>query len=567
MYKPMVFTTFAVTLALAAPSYAERGDSGHVNIFYWQAPASLNPYLSGANKDIDGATLVLEPLARFDEVGTLVPYLAASIPTVENGGVAEDLMSIEWELREGLTWSDGTPFTSDDVIFTANYCLDEEVACAQATRFEAVEAIEKVDDRTVRINFSKPVPYPYEAFVGSQSPVLQAAQFAECTGSAAQHCSEQNGSPIGTGPFKIDSFRANDVIELSANPEYRDPSKPAFATMTFKGGGDAAGAARAVLETREFDYAWNVQIAPEVMENMLALGHGELLVGFGTQVERLELNLSDPSPMLPNSERSSPQHPNPRLSDVRVRRALSMAIDRSILSEVGYGVMGKPTCNLVPAPEAIASSNTACLEQDIDGAKALLEEAGWVPGPNGIRSKDGVELRLLFQTTTNTVRQDFQSIIKQWWNEIGVDVDLRAVDATVFFGGNPSTPDTYQKFYADVQMYADHFEGTDPTTDLARMTCDRMPTEANNWHEDNIPRYCDPEYDVLVAGLGETADPDQRADIIKRLNLMLTDESMTTLPLVNRGRASARIDTLGGVVMNAWDGEFWNVADWYRIRE
>ena len=147
---------------------------------------------------------------------------------------------------------------------------------------------------------------------------------------------------------------------------------------------------------------------------------------------------------LPEGERATAKHPHPFLTDESVRRALSMAIDRELLVEVGYGQAGRATCNMVPAPELYASDNTDCLTQDIEGAKALLDEAGWVDSDgDGIREKDGVKLEILYQTSTNAVRQDFQALIKDWWNQIGIEVELRNIDASVFFGGDPGSPDTF----------------------------------------------------------------------------------------------------------------------------
>src|SRR5690554_2356249 len=243
---------------------AERGASGHLNIIYWQAPSIMNPYLSGGTKDVDASGVVLEPLARFNENGEMVPWLAESIPTVENGGVAEDLLSITWVLREGLLWSDGTPLTAADAVFSAEYCMHPEGGCAQRRYFNDVAGVEAIDDRTIRVTFEVPMPVPYGPFVTGYSPIIQAAQFADCLGPRAPECTQANFYPIGTGPFVVDDFRPNDVISLSANPNYREPDRPYFATMTLKGGGDAASAGRAVMETGEMDYAWNLQLAPEV---------------------------------------------------------------------------------------------------------------------------------------------------------------------------------------------------------------------------------------------------------------------------------------------------------------
>ncbi|MCV2863677.1 peptide ABC transporter substrate-binding protein [Defluviimonas sp. WL0075] len=557
----------AAGLALAPAAFAERGADGHVNIIYWQAPSILNPYLSSGTKDIESASLVIEPLGRYDEKGNLVPYLAEEIPTVGNGGVSEDLTSITWKLKSGLLWSDGSPVTSADVVFTAEYCMHPEGGCAQLAKFDGVDKVEAMDDLTVKVTFKEPKPNPYGPFMGGQSPILQKAQFENCLGAKAPECTDANFGPIGTGPFHVVEFKPNDVIQMEANPNYRDPAKPAFATLTFKGGGDAAAAGRAVLETGEFDYAWNLQLAPDVLAGMAAAGKGEALSAFGTLVERIEMNMTDPSPDLPEGERATAKHPHPFLSDLRVRKALSMAIDRNLLVEVGYGQAGRPTCNLVPAPELYASDNTDCIAQDVEGAKALLEEAGWTDTDgDGVRDKDGKKLHILYQTSTNAVRQDFQALIKQWWSEIGVETELKNIDASVYFGGDPGSPDTFQKFYADVEMYANNFDGTDPEPYLGQYGCDKAPTPEKQWQGENINRYCDPAYDELLAELGRTGDLEKRGEIAKRLNDMLTKDSYTVVALVDRGRVSARSNTLGGVILNTWDSELWNAADWYRMK-
>jgi peptide/nickel transport system substrate-binding protein len=553
-------------VAFATAAAAERASDGEVKIIYWQAPSILNPYLSSGTKDIESASLVIEPLGRYGPDGALIPYLAAEIPTVENGGVSADLKSITWKLKSGLVWSDGSAVTSADVKFTADYCMNPEGGCAQAAKFEGVTSVDIVDDLTVKVSFSEPKPNPYGPFMGGQSPIIQKAQFENCTGAKAPECTAENFGPIGTGPFVVTEFRPNDVITMAANQNYRDPAKPAFATLTFKGGGDAAAAGRSVLETGEFDYAWNLQLAPEVIDKMVQGGKGQAIAAFGSLVERIEMNMTDPSSSLPEGERSTAKHPHPFLSDMRVRKALSMAIDRDLLVEIGYGKAGRPTCNLVPAPAIYASDNTECLTQDIEGAKALLDEAGWKVGAGGVREKDGVKMKVLYQTSTNAVRQDFQALIKQWWSEIGVETELRNISASVYFGGDPGSPDTFQKFYADVEMYANNFDGTDPESYLAQHTCEKAPKPESQWQGENINRFCDPAYDALVKELSATGSLEKRGEISRKLNDMLTKDSYVVVPLVDRGRVSAHANSLGGVVLNTWDSELWNAADWYRMQ-
>ncbi|RWX58244.1 peptide ABC transporter substrate-binding protein, partial [Mesorhizobium sp. M4B.F.Ca.ET.089.01.1.1] len=118
-----LLTGGVIATLLVTSAFAKRGADGIVKILNWQAPSMMNPYLAGGDKEVIAASLVLEPLAGYDENGVLFPRLAAEIPTVENGGVAEDLKSITWKLKSGLKWSDGSPVTSKDVVFTANYCM------------------------------------------------------------------------------------------------------------------------------------------------------------------------------------------------------------------------------------------------------------------------------------------------------------------------------------------------------------------------------------------------------------------------------------------------------------
>ncbi|KUP93805.1 peptide ABC transporter substrate-binding protein [Tritonibacter horizontis] len=560
--KTLLLGAVAAT-AFSPAAFAERGADGQVSIIYWQAPSIMNPFLSGGTKDIEAASLVIEPLARYNSSGEMVPWLVEEVPTVENGGVNAELTQITWKIKPGLKWSDGSDFTSGDVKFTYDYCTHPEGGCAQVTKFEGVTSVETPDDLTVVVNFGSATPFPYGPFVGGESPILQAAQFSECMGAKAPECTEANFNPIGTGPFVVDEFKPNDVITLSANPNYRDPAKPAFAKVLFKGGGDATAAGRAVMETGEFDYAWNLQLAPDVIAQMEAGGKGKAVAGFGPLLERIMLNNTNPSADLGPEERSVIR-PHPFLSDPAVYKAMSMAIDRDLLVEIGYGKAGRVSCSWVPAPEAFAINPEGCDTQDIAGANAMLDAAGIVDTDgDGIREKDGTPLKLLYQTSTNAVRQDFQALIKQWWSEIGIESELRNINSSVFFGGDPGSPDTFQKFYADVEMYANTFNGTDPQSYFGNGLCDKAPRPETQWQGENISRFCDEEFDALHAELSATADMAKRIEIGQKLNTIVFEKG-GMIPLVHRGRLSAHANSLGGVDLNVWDSELWNAADWFR---
>ena len=549
------------TVMLANVAFAQRGTDGQLNIIYWQAVSILNPYLSAGTKDVEASSLILEPMANYDENGDMVPALAEAIPQV-----AADLRSITWKLRPGVVWSDGTPLTADDVVFTYDYCMHPEGGCQASQFFTDVKSVTKEDSLAVTITFTVAKPFPYGPFVGAAVPILQKAQFENCMGTRAPECTEQNFGPVGTGPFIVTDFRANDVITYAANQRYREPDRPRFASVVLKGGGDAASAARSVLETGEFDYAWNLQIEPEVMTKMEAAGRGKIIAAFGPSVERLTVNHTNPDPKLGGKRSTVAGGEHPFLADIAVRQALSLAIDRDILVEVGYGRTGLATCNILPAPAIYASTaNESCRMQNIEEANRLLDDAGWKRGRDGVRQKDGVRLSILYQTSTNSVRQATQALVKQMWQGIGVETELRNVSASVFFGSDQSSPDTIEKFFADIEMFTNDFPGTDPEAYMAGWACRQIPKPENQWLGSNMPRFCNTEYDGLVAEMGKTPSIAERAVLAKRMNDLLV-QNVAVIPLIHRGSVSARSLRLGGVKLNAWDSELWDVENWYRIR-
>jgi len=485
---------------------------------------------------------------------------------VENGGVSKDLTSITWKIKKGIKWSDGSALTADDAVFTYEYCTNPDTGCTQTNYYSDIKSVKAIGSSTVKIQFTVPKPFPYAAFVGYNSPILQKAQFDGCQGAKAQECTKQNFYPIGTGPFKVVDFKPNDVIVFEANPNYRNASKPAFNKLVFKGGGDATSAARAVLETGEMDYAWNLQVEPEILSKMQQAGRGTVVSAFGTAVERLMVNFTNPDPSLGEnrSEHMGGNNPHPFLSDYKVRRALSLAIDRQILVDAGYGQAGKISCNVLPAPAIYASTaNDECKTQNIAEANKLLDAAGWKRGSDGIRQKDGVRISILYQTSTNSVRQATQAFIKEMWKQIGVETELRNISASVFFGGDVGSPDTYQKFYADIEMYTNTFSGTDPETYMSNWTCKEMAQKSNKWGGNNMPRWCNPAYDALSAEMAKTAALKDRIRLAKSMNDMLMQD-YAMIPLIHRGGVSAHSNTISGVRMNEWDSELWNIADWTR---
>ena len=568
---PALLLALLVSLAAACEDSEEeqpRAEPERVlTILYWQAPSLPSAYLSAGYKDRDASAVTLEPLASYSPEGQLVPRLAADIPTVANGGVAADLTSITWTLREGLLWSDGSEVTADDVVFTWRYCTDEATGCTSADAFSGVTSVEAVDTLTVRVAFEAPTPYPYTAFVTASTPLISSAQFAGCVGAAAATCEAQNMAPLGTGPYRITSFSPNEGASYERNPHYRG-EMPYFDRVVIAGGGTAEQAASAVLERGEADYAWNLQVPPLALAAMEAAGSGTVVTAFAGDTERIVINHTNPDPALGDdrSEYLDGTNPHPFLTFAPITQAMSMAIDRWHIASELYGFAAAATCNLIPGPPRfVSTSNDGCIVQDIEGAKALLDEHGVVDSDgDGVREYEGIPLRIVYQTSTNAIRQATQELVREWWAEIGIEAELIDHDASVFFGGDPVTDaeSTYRRFFADVQMYTTG-PGIDPQEYLGSQRCDHIPEAADNWSDGNIPRWCSPEYDRVFDELTRTTDAAAREALIKQLNDLLV-QGYAEIPLVLRGFVSAHLNTLEGVRINAWDSELWNIAEWSR---
>ena len=381
----------------------------------------------------------------------------------------------------------------------------------------------------------------------------------------------ENLHPVGTGPYKITDFTISEpdaettsVLTYETNEHFRATER-LFPKVVIKGGGDAVTAARAVLEKGEADYAWNLQIDPQTLKSLQEIGKGTVRPAFASLVEHLVVNFTNPDPDLGDrrSEWSDGNNPHPFLTDPAVRKALSLAIDRGHIVEQLYGAEGRTTCNVIPAPPQYASPhNDGCLTQDIEEARTLLDEAGWIPGTDGIREKDGVRLEILYQTSTNPVRQGTQELIQGWWRDIGVETELKSINAGVFFSENPDNPDNLWRFYADIEMYASG-ASIDPQNFLSNWLTTEITGSENDWAGDNVSRWSNQEYDDLHEELKQTPIGPDRENLVIRMNDLLI-QNHVVIPLVHRSFVSAFGNSLKGVRANDWDSGLWNIHEWYR---
>jgi len=546
----------ATTAAEYKPTRA--GGGGALKTLFWQAPTLLNPHFAVGAKDAEGCRIFYEPLAVWDPDGRLVPVLAAEVPDIENGGIAADGMSVTWKLKKDVQWHDGRPFTADDVVFNWEYASDPATAAVTIGIYQDVK-VEKLDLLMVRVLFEKPTPF----WAGRANGLIIPKHLFEAYKGANSRDAPANLKPVGTGPYRFVDFRPGDLIKGERNPSYHVANRPFFDTIELKGGGDAVSAARAVIQTGEYDFAWNVQVEDEILlkleNNTDARGRVEIVPSMA--VEHIQINTTDPWTEV-DGERSSVRTKHPLLSDPAVRQALRLLVDRASVQAHIYGRTGKATGNFVNAPKRFVSQNTKW-EFNTDRANELLDDAGWKRGPDGIRVKDGKQLKLVFQTSTNAPRQKTQAIVKQACRKAGVEMELKSVTPSVYFSSDVANPDTTRKFYADIQMYTIGVGAPpDPEAFMRQFLSSEIAAKENKWQGRNVTRWRSEAYDQAFRAAESELDPVKRAALFIGMNDMVVEDGVV-IPIVSRPQVYALSSKLRAT-LSGWDNTFWNLQDWYR---
>lgn len=549
-----------VAMAQTRPAYAptKRGGGGPLKILFWQAPTLLNPHFAVGTKDQNAARIFYEPLAGWDPQGNLVPILAAEVPNLEAGTLAKDGTSVTWKLKKDVTWHDGKPFTADDCVFNWEFSRDPGTAATTSGSYKDIK-VEKIDSHTIKVIFAKPTPFWADPFVGSRGMIIPKHLYEAFAGGKSREA-PTNLAPVGTGPYKFQDFKPGDIVRGTINDKYHMANRPHFDTIEMKGGGDAVSAARAVLQTGEFDYAWNMQVEDEVLVRLESGGKGKVAITQGGNVEMIILNNTDPWTEV-DGERSSIKTKHPFLTDPAVRQALAMLVDREAVQKFIYGRTGLATSNFVNNPEKFRSPNTK-FEFNIEKASKLLEDAGWKKGADGIREKGGKKLKLVYQTSINQPRQKNQAIVKQACQKAGIDIELKSITASVFFSSDVANPDTFTKFYTDIEMYTTTMPQPDPEVFLQQFVSTEFASKDNKWQGRNISRWKNEDYDKSYAAAQNELDPVKRAALLIKCNDLIVN-NQATIPVVSRPSVSCTANSLVGSI-SGWDVDLWALQDWHR---
>lgn len=537
----------AVALVLAIPMAIAQGTA---TVLLPEDLATMNPYTTTAAITMQVVPAVIEPLVGVDPDGQYYPILASEIPTVENDGVSADGRTVTWRLREGVTWSDGTPFTADDVVFTYEAAtLGSDSVRAGA--FAAVESVEALDDTTVAVR--------YEDFNSSyldqfQWGILPRHATGDPTNMAAW---DFNRAPIGTGPFLVGEWRTGDRIILDANPNARDevapnlervifmvvPSEETRAAMMQRGDGDVMLWPGSNLRD-VWDAAENVTLdtAPEIW------------------ILRMFLNLG---------ERGNPvdgQAAHPVLGDVRVRQALAYGVDYDLLiDELALG-------RVVRATSPFALGWYACdvdgYEYDPERAAELLDEAGWVVGNDGVRvaqgaahAPDGTRLTLeMVGYSDFRLLEQTMLVTADLWRDLGVETEVRTVEMSVLFGGW-SDEAARKTGDFDILVY-DTGTGINPQVHVYDLLhSSNVPRVENEGAGGNYARWSNERADELLEFAGTSPDLDARSDAYCEVAELVNDD-VPQIFLFQFAGGNAYATRLEGFRTSTWAGLMWNVSDW-----
>jgi len=535
------------------PLTTKRGEGGPLRLLWWQAPVILNVHLSNGTKDTDASSLVTEPLARISSKSTIpdIPVLAKEIPSVQNGEISADYTTVTWKLKDGIVWSDGEPFTADDVVFTWQFVTEPKNGATTTSAYSDLAKVEAVDKTTAKLTFKAAAAAWFLPFVVDAGEIIPRHVLEKCA--SATQC-DFSQKPVGTGPYVVKDFKSGDVVNYVANDKFREPNAPYFATVEMKGGGDAATAAKAV-QTGQADFAWNLTVTPEILKQLSDSGK-TVATPQGFYAEQLELNAADPRTEV-EGELSNYKSKNPYFSDPLVRKAFTYVVDRDSIAKNLWGPGGVPGNTLIPIVRGDVGTPYS---YDLKKAGDLLDQAGWKKGADGIREKNGVKMNMTARSSVTNQRDKELQVLKQSLKELGINLDLRSVDASVYFG-KPDNTDSAIRFTTDINLLATGSSKPDAQSFFEAFTLDQMPTKANNWGGSNINRWSDPMYETMYSQFKRELDPEKRKTIAKQLDEYIIADGIR-IPVIIRNDVYGYRPDLINIEYSPFSSEAWNVGHW-----
>jgi peptide/nickel transport system substrate-binding protein len=521
-----------------------------------EEPPSFNAMISDTGYDALVMELVMLGMTDVDPDGKVFPELAAELPTVENGGVvtSEDgaTMTVTWKMRKDVQWQDGVSVTADDVLFTWEAIKNPETG-SWIPGIDYIDRVEKIDDYSFFVSYNTIYPGYLTQFGGEQLVVWPAHYCDAAQGFVAWECARQ---PLSDGPYTLVEWVTADHLSFTRNPNYYQPGKPLIDNIIVKVVPDAAVRKTMMIEGDADVIMWTTE--PIINDLKDAQNVKVSISPYNRWVMRLFMNQAARGTL------DSAATPHPILADVRVRKAIRMAIDVDTISkEIFYGYDKPVWTEFYRPPYACDVPKPV---YDPEAAAALLEEAGWKDQDgDGVRechgclhAKEGylMEMELATYTEYGEPLLLTQQLIGEMLGKIGMRLKLTTLEGNVMWADSASGG-TEQNGNFDIDLWDDGYAGVDPTDFLWELYSADAAQPDNGW---NIDRWVNDDFNTLLSE-AYTLDETQRQQTFCQMARLFDDEVPVLLlfTTINAEAYSARLE---GVQSTTNDLVTWNVADW-----
>jgi len=508
------------------PVKSQIQPGGQLSYGSLQEPNTLNPLLSDILATAEIGRLVFSGLILTNDKGEWIPDLALEVPTVQNGGVSRDGLTVTYKLRQGVVWHDGAPFSAEDVRFTWQAIMNRKNNIISRDGYDKIAAIDTPDQFTVVIRF-KEYYAPYMSLFSTVLPkhLLESADFNKA---------QFNRAPIGTGPYKFKEWRIADAIVLEANPNYFR-GKPNLNSIVYKIIPDA-NIMLTQIKAGELDVVSNINVGQ--IDQVKDVEQYKVVITPNMIWEHFDFNLD-----------------NALFQDVRIRKAIALGIDQqAIVNNVLKNVAIPAAADQSPISWAY-NPMLKTPTRDINAARELLIQAGWKQEPDGFFAKDGRRLSFSLVTTSgNRTRELVANAIVQQLHEVGIAVEVRFIDASLFFA------DVLKNRRFETAMYA-WVAGMDPDN-LNLWNSRKIPTQSNGYEGQNYPGWRNGEIDKLTVQGLQTIDLDARKLIYFRIQEIMLQE-YPVIPLYFRTNVDAVKNNVANYRPNPTPaGNLWNAWEW-----
>jgi peptide/nickel transport system substrate-binding protein len=479
--------------------------SGTATITFVQEPDNLNPMYTSMSFSGYLRPFYLKPSWDFDENGNPVPVLVKEIPSLENGGLSADGKTITFKLRDDVKWSDGEPLTADDYAFTFEMIMSEKNTPIGRYPYDTfVDSVVAQDATTVVINLKEPFAAWQTSLFYWILPkhILQPVFDADGTIDQA----EWNRNPtVGLGPFVLSEWETGSHLAFTANPIWYNP--PKLEQVFVRIVPDDAAQEAAILAG---DADIGTFLSSDQIEKLESGGKVKVVPVTSGYNEAWFLNV--------NADTA-----HPAMQDVNVRKAIALATDRyTIVKDLLVAEINPVNVTYWDMTPPYQTDALKSYPYDPEEAKKLLDEAGWVDGNgDGIREKDGVELKLRYITNQRELRKNVQAVVEQQWKQVGIGAELVNYSSDVFWNGFNDGGPQAQGLFEIAEYSSAQNAFPDPDTDI--FTCDQI-VNAENPDGSNDQGYCNPELDELFKKQAVEMDPAKRKELFNQIEQIMYDD-------------------------------------------